>query len=309
MTGMLRIRTVSPPNDSTSSPSSARSSRWSRIAAASSAARWIGSGTSSPCDSTFPPATRSRELLVKDPLVERMLVDHHHAVAGLGDEIAVVNLDGLERCRAEAGLQALARCGRDHVGLTGRRPRRRRCPGGGAAPGDRGRAGELVEPVARPELEPAGQRPRPFRRLDPADGIGDRGGSPAACGLEPRGDRLSVGGPGRELIGRRARHHLARNPRGRSRSVALGRQGSRRACREAEPVGSEAGPAPPGAGNADRSPGTSGEASRAGGCRPAGDRGTGPRSWSDGRSRPLPRAESPGGGTPPGLRPTIRRPR
>ena len=32
------------------------------------------------------------QLLVQNPLVQRVLIDHHHAVVALGDQIAVVNL-------------------------------------------------------------------------------------------------------------------------------------------------------------------------------------------------------------------------
>ena len=39
-----------------------------------------GSGTSSACDSSAPASTFSRRVLVQNPLVQRVLVDHDHAV-------------------------------------------------------------------------------------------------------------------------------------------------------------------------------------------------------------------------------------
>ncbi len=94
---MLRTNTVSPPNGSTSSPSCPSSSLCSTNAAASAAVMSTGSGTSSRCDSTCPWATRAAQFFVQDPLVKRVLVDDHHPVAGLGNQITIMNLNGLEQ--------------------------------------------------------------------------------------------------------------------------------------------------------------------------------------------------------------------
>ncbi len=44
----------------------------------------------------WPCGDASAQLFIQDSLVKRVLVDHHHPVAGLGDQITVMNLNGLE---------------------------------------------------------------------------------------------------------------------------------------------------------------------------------------------------------------------
>ncbi len=52
-------------------------------------------GDQQPLRLDLPPLHPAPQLFVQDPLVKRVLVDDHHAVAGLGDQIAVVDLDRL----------------------------------------------------------------------------------------------------------------------------------------------------------------------------------------------------------------------
>ena len=134
------------------------------------------------------------QFLVEDPLVQRMLIDDHHAVARLGDQIAVVHLDRLPhrleelarvsgRIRRDGHLLGLRRRGRaassrscpgDFVGLDCAGGRccclsglfRRKARGGQRADFIVIRRRELIERCAGPAR--AGQR----QRLRPGPGAG-----------------------------------------------------------------------------------------------------------------------------------------
>ena len=76
-------------------------SRAPKAAAASAGLRSTGSGTSRFCDSSAPASTFSRNCSYKNPLVQRVLIDHHHAFFALGDQISIVDLQRRHRapCR------------------------------------------------------------------------------------------------------------------------------------------------------------------------------------------------------------------
>ena len=283
---MLPTSTVSPPNGSTSRPSWPSTSFCSRTAAASAAGRSTGSGTSSRCDSTSPCADPAPQLLVQDPLVQRVLVDDHHPVAGLGDQVAVVDLDRLERgssatcagsriatLRASgARPPALRAVGRSPA-VAGVRSDRRPDPAGAVgvtvadSPRERANSSNVSPGAGR---EPPGsdwaQAAAPSR-TDPVRGrrrLEPRRRPSAGRSARRPGRIASLPAPRRPDRARGARP--TRVPAAR---LASGRR--RRLRRRLEPRVQVA------------LAGRSAAASRAGGCRSGASRGTGPRSWSDGR--------------------------
>ncbi len=242
--------------------------------------------------------------------MERMLVDDHHAVAGLGDQITVMDLDGLEqRCRRLAidgdrrWSASRVRQVPASIGRCDRRP-----PSGPSRPSVRGRprrdrsasiaggaerrwpSAAIAVPAVVPAENSSNASPGPTGNPSGSDcaqggGAGwpnDSGNTrPGAARLEPGGDRLPVG----RAAGQIEAPQTAPAP---GELAAGGRsllERRRRGCAATTGADSRRRPAPGSlaAASAGRSSKTSAAGSRAGGCRPAASRGTGPRPWSGGR--------------------------
>ena len=249
---MLVTSTVSPPNGSTSRPSLASTSRRSSTAAASGADEVDRLGHEQPLRLDAPLLQPGLQLLVQDPLVQGVLVDDDHPVVGLGDEVAVVDLDRLERDAASRDRRPAGPSGR----RGGRRARpsatarRSGAPNSSNSPAGLGGGREVGGPVgrscaARPRSRAAGtsgSRPACSARTT----------TPPSCrsigGLD-QGERLRRRGPG----------------------VSARGSGPRRAVRGLEPGVEVAGEE----GLADRREELAVDR--------GGRRGIGPRSWSGGR--------------------------